>query len=349
MRSTDSSSPPRWRRLGAIGLGLVVSAGFVYLLLSQVELAELGSQISKVHLGILALSLLTDFASILFMGGRSYLLLNRPGDYTYRQSLKSVLLGYAGNVIFPLRAGELLRVGYLAREGGLAGRSCLAVVAFERVIDVFCVMALFLGTLSFTLVDIETSASLWGAAILVSAMVVFIVLVSRYPKPLRALLVRMTAVLGAKISGAIVDTYDKFADGLSGLSSLKSVLLVVLMSFGNWFLTAASIGIIFVAFDAQLPWYAPFVVVGFAALGNLLPSSPASVGTYHYFAALALTLFGLSQVEATSIAIVQHAVGTLPLTLVGVVWFFPELKRGISLVLGTADVSEDGEEAGGTE
>ena len=47
----------------------------------------------------------------------------------------------------------------------------------------------------------------------------------------------------------------------------------------------------------------------------MLPSAPGFIGTYHYFAALALGLFGVSTELAASFAIVGHAVAIIPFTI----------------------------------
>ncbi len=326
--------------MAAIAAGLGVSALFVWLLLRGLHLEELADEIVRVHLGILAVSLATDFLSLVCMSARSHVMLRGLGDYSFYQAFKSVLLGYAGNTVFPLRAGELLRVGYLAREGETSKRSCLAIVAFERLIDAFVVMAIFLATVWATLAEVTTGGSVGLLAGVLTAMVAAVLLVNRHPEPVRRFLARGFGLLGDTVREWVLDTYDRFVEGLESLSSPRKLGWVLVWTLGNWCFVAVSLWIVMLAFDLQLAWYAPLIVLGFAALGNLLPSSPGNVGTYEYFATAGLTLLGVSKVTAASYAIVQHAVGTLPMTILGIALFYPELANGAKYVLGGGEAGE---------
>ena len=49
------------------------------------------------------------------------------------------------------------------------------------------------------------------------------------------------------------------------------------------------------------------MVVIFVAFGKIIPSSPASIGTYHYMMILVLTSFQVSKEAALGCAIILHA------------------------------------------
>src|SRR5262249_49776204 len=62
---------------------------------------------------------------------------------------RAVAVGFMANNIFPLRIGELVRVGFLARETRAPAAAVLATVVLERVIDGLSVLAMALGAIAF--------------------------------------------------------------------------------------------------------------------------------------------------------------------------------------------------------
>ena len=62
---------------------------------------------------------------------------------------------------------------------------------------------------------------------------------------------------------------------------------------------------------------AGLLALGLGTLATTIPSSPGYVGTFHYFAALALRQFGTAPAVAAAFAILIHAVLWLSTTAVG--------------------------------
>ena len=87
------------------------------------------------------------------------------------------------------------------------------------------------------------------------------------------------------------------------------------------------------AFDISLGWFGPVAVVTLVSVGSMLPSAPAAVGTYHFFAQQALTLQGVDPVKAAAFAVVMHALSTLPWLLLGVPAVYHEIGAAWSRLL----------------
>ncbi len=139
---------------------------------------------------------------------------------------------------------------------------------------------------------------------------------------------RLTGWLGEGISSWITDKASRFAAGLGALSRPTRVAAGISLSWAYWLVGIAGLGTALAAFDIDLPWYAPAVVIVFITFGVALPSAPAFVGTFHYFAMLALTLMGVEQELAVSFAIVVHAFGVVPFTLLSITLLGGEILRG---------------------
>ena len=316
----------------ALAVCVIVSAIFVYLLLAKLDLREVYHEMRRVDPGILALLLITTPLGFVAMAGRSALLLRPLAPFSFFTLFKSVLVGFAGNNVLPFRVGELLRVDYLARRGPCPHSACLAVLAVERLLDVSCLVLLFFG-LATVVIDLPSTPAL-GVLTAMAAFALFtLAAVGRRPHLLTTLSRALTGWLGEALSGWITEKATRFAEGLASLGSGRRVLGALAFSWLYWLTMMLNIQVVLVAFDLYLPWHAPAVVLVFITFGALLPSTPAMIGTFHYFSSLALTLLGVEPAQAASFAIVQHAVGMVPFTLFSVALLMGDYLRG-DLVLG---------------
>jgi uncharacterized protein (TIRG00374 family) len=317
------------RRLSAFLVGLVISAGFLVLVFTKIDLDEVITELRRIDLGVMSLTLISMGLGFVMMTLRSAVLLRPLHAYRPFRLLKSVLVGFAGNNVLPFRMGELLRVEYLARHGGLPHSSCLAVVAVERMIDLFCLVLLFFSLLPVALEQRPSTATLAATgATLTAAFVLLIAIARRRERFVRGCR-RLTGWTGSRISGLVTSKADLFARGLASLGSPARIAAAAGFSGAFWLTSLTSVQLFLWAFGLDgLPWYSPVVVIVFVAFGTALPSTPAFIGTYHYFAMLALTLLGVDDARAGALAIVAHAVGIVPYTLVSIALLLGEFLRG---------------------
>lgn len=328
MQESKSSKSGK-RRAVMIALGLAISALCLFLLFRDLSIEHVLQEIARVDLVVLSLVIPLDFVAFLFIAWRTHVLFNEMSTCSYREALKSVLLGYAGNNTLPLRAGELLRVGYLARVSKTPSSACLTLVGFERILDMVIILVLFTVSVSMTALSSSATAVLWTVAPALGAVLLFLWLIRRFPERFSALARRAGGLFGSRGAEFVGGLASNVVDGLAALNSPVTMLGVLALTLANWLITAVSMSMWFFAFDLSLPWYAPLLLIGFVSFGNLLPSSPANVGTFHYFAAKALVVLGVGKATATSVAVVGHVAGTLPFTLVGIIWGFAVFAREI--------------------
>ena len=324
----NTSSQPRWKRLLAILVGLAVSSGFVVLMISGIDLARVIDEIRQVDVAVLSLTLVTSFAGFLAMATRSAVLLRPLHAYRPFQLFKSVLVSYAGNNVLPLRMGELLRIDYLARHGRCPHTSCLAVLAVERLLDLSCLVLLFFGLLPLVVVEMPSASAPGIVGAIVVASLVGLAWIGSDRQRFVKLSGQLTSWLGEGVSRWITSKAARFAEGLGALTKPTRVVAAIGLSWVYWLAGITGLGIALAAFDIDLPWYAPAVVIVFITFGVALPSAPAFIGTFHYFAMLALTLMGVDQERAVSFAVVIHAFGMVPFTLLGILLLYGEIVRG---------------------
>jgi len=332
--TAPGSDESTFRRWGGFALGVAISALFVYLTLRQIPLGTLVREISKVHLGILSLTLGTKFLGFVVMTVRSQVLFAPLDRFRFWRMFKSILVAFVGNNVLPFRAGELARIGYLAREReDVPASSAFAAVALERLLDLFTLALLFLILLSFALIDFSSEGVPQGAVVYLTTGILTVAVigalgVSYKPDLFVGVIEPVASLFGDRFSGFVTDRARHFAEGLSGLSSPGQAASVVVLSFAYWGTAIASIAVWIWAFRLSLPWHAPLVIAVFSAFATVLPSSPGFVGTYHYFVKTAVEFFGVSAAVSASFAIVGHAAAMLPFTLVGILILLRDYLEG---------------------
>ena len=315
----------RARKIALTLLGLAVSALFAWLTLRKVSLVELGRHMLAASLPILLLSLVTKLVGMTFMTLRSTVVLAGVGRFGFLQLFRSIFIVTGGNAILPLRLGEILRIGFLARTGGVSAGACLGAVALERLLDMFCLVALFAVVMPMTMLDLPAASSLWVLALVLALGMGGSLWAARRPDRVVAIAGRVAGFAGPVVGSRVQDLTGRLAQGLSSLRSTRGVVLVMLYTLGYWMASVGSAAVWLWAFDLHLPWYAAFLVLFFSALGSFLPSSPSAVGTYHFFTTQALLLVGVGRALATSVVVVGHALAFFPVALVSLPWLVIEV------------------------
>ena len=316
-----------WRRYAFLSVGALLSVGFLYLSMRHVRVDDTLTEIARVPLIAIFLDPLCRLAAMALAAIRSRLMFGGLHRFRFRTLYESVWLAFALNNSVPLRAGDLARVGFLARYGELPASSCLAVVAAERILDLLVLVIIVAATVPFLAGDLPLGSSFYFIAGLVVLSAATGVAISRRPDLFQRVCSALVRPLGKSVRAFVAQKSETFARGLSALGSASAVLGVMGATFLFWGLSMAAIEVWIWAFDLQVPWFAPGVVLGFLAFGLAIPSTPGHVGTFHFFASSAVVFLGVADTQAVSFALVYHAVAVIPLTVLGLPLLFREYSR----------------------
>jgi hypothetical protein len=237
---------------------------------------------------------------------------------------RAVAVGFMANNLFPLRIGELVRVGQLARETRTPVAAVLATVVLERVIDGLSVLAMALAAMA--LAGGETAAFrrgiVWLApvALVPLAMLGWLRAAPDSALGFAALLLRPVPVRMAEWA---VYQLRGFAAGLGGLRGGAHLARIAIQSAAIW-LVAATLPILAAIWAVDLDLGGPVRTLAaawmtLAALGAAvaLPAAPGFFGLYHSACRVALEQFGASAESALAIGTLCHAVFWVTLTGLG--------------------------------
>ncbi|MEX2221703.1 MAG: lysylphosphatidylglycerol synthase transmembrane domain-containing protein [Candidatus Rokuibacteriota bacterium] len=311
---------PSSRRLAKILLGLAVSAGLLVYVFWDVDLRAIATRLRGTLWGFLALSIALNFVSMWLRAWRwSYLF---PPDTRPRRLFRALLIGYMGNNLLPLRAGELVRT-YVASRHGPRFWTTFATVVVERVLDGLALGLILAGLLLLVAVpgEVRWSIGIFLAVDLV-AMVV-LVAIAAAPGTCRVLIETFFHRIGW-LERRLLDLLGTMTEGLRGLRTARHALPITLSSVGIWLFLALSVWAAMRAAHLDLPLVASWTVLAFLGLGVSLPSSPGFVGVVQAATVLALALFAVPRTEALSFSLLMHASQFFPVTAVGLLYLLLE-------------------------
>lgn len=304
-----------WRRLAQILLGLAVSAGLLVFCFWNVDLGVIAARLRETLWTFLVLSIVLAFASIWARAWR-WAYLFPPGSRP-SHLFRSLLIGYMGNNLLPLRAGEVVRIYVASRHGPRFGTT-FATVVVERVLDGLALGLIVAGLLFVVPVTTEMR---WSIAILLAvdlAALVVLVMIAAAPRVCRVLIETIFHRVGW-LERRLLALLGTMTEGLRGIRAPRHAIPLALSSVGIWLTLALSVWTAMHAAHLNLPLVASWVVLAFLGLGVSLPSSPGFVGVIQAATVLALALFAVPRAEALSFSLLFHASQFFPITAAGLV------------------------------
>lgn len=320
------------RKRLTLAFGITLSAVFLALAFRGLRLEQFWSSLAAVYLPGLLAATAVYCAAVVVIALRWQFLLRALKHVPLSALTQLVFIGYMGNNVYPLRAGEALRILLLRRNHGLPLLRSTTIVAIERLFD-GCVMLSFV-LFSLLLIDIDSDEieTIVGitAPLFALALLIALSLATR-PSMLRRVVALALGLLPRRIGEVVARSSEELLAGLEGLRRPSHLVGAVACSYLTWGIEAGAYYIVMHSFDLQFSYAVALLLVGAVNLAGLIPASPGQVGVYEFVVISILVALGIAVPLATACAVVVHITIWLPTTAAGVVFL---LKQG----LGWADV-----------
>ncbi|TDJ02502.1 MAG: flippase-like domain-containing protein [Caldithrix sp.] len=311
-------------------IGTLVSFVFLYFTFRQVDFQEMMNAIKSANY----LWLLPAFAAMLFShwlrAVRWRYLLEPIKPIKISPVFSALMIGYAANNVFPLRMGEFLRAFAIGKSQKISKSSAFATVFVERFILDFVPLLLILA-LTFSLFASILGDEIKYGGYLISVITCFVIaLVMVLTKWTDATVEKLRQILPAKLFKYVEHFLPSFTKGCMVFNKTEHFLAITILTFLVWGLYILSIYFSFFIFGFPekygLGISASLLVLVFASFGIMIPASPGYVGTFHYFCALSLNALGagIPDGEVKSFALVSHLMNMLPISIIGLVYFWRE-------------------------
>lgn len=312
-------------------LGLLLSILLLWWVLRRVELAEVWLHLRTANMTLLALAAV--LGTLIFpLRARRWRPILDPiaPNLPLRPLWFSTAIGMMANNILPARVGELARAFSLSRiTRRVTFSAAFASIAVDRVFDALIVLLLLAIAIldpalpSERLVGGRPIANWVGlGTFIMVGIVTMLYAVVLFPGRIVSIFELFVRKLAPRFEERGRNTLKSFLSGLSVLRAPGRFASVLGWTIAHWLLNAFAFWVAFQAVGIDAPYSAALVLQGIIAIGVAVPSSPGFFGVFEAFAVVGLGLYGIPATLATSWAIAFHIVTFIPITLIGLFYFF---------------------------
>ncbi len=310
-------------------VGVVISLIFLALAFNGLNPSAVWANISAANPLLLIAAAVWFFASTIAIAARWGALLTSAKRLPLGALFRLVCITYMGNNVYPLRAGEVLRIALVNRDHGIPLARITTTVLIERIFDGLVMLSFIIIALPLTGIaspEVQTVANA-AAPLFGVALIVFFVLAAQ-PNLMRRLIALISGILPARLGEIVRGLGDDVIAGFEGLRTPAHLAGAVGYSYLSWVLHAGVFWLVAFAFGLDVDLPLMLLVVGVVNLAGLIPASPGQIGVYEFFVILVMTAAGIANETATAYALVVHVVIWLPVTLLG---FYFLVRRGLSI------------------
>lgn len=322
------------RALPRLLVGLLISAAFLALVISRVDLAQVGSALRGASLGVLVVTLGVVAFDLMVRAFRWRVLLAAivPSPPSVLRAASYLTIGFMANAILPARLGDVARAYLAGRAFGAARLATFGTVMVERVSD--GLIMVFLALVSSLLVvgasqvrDLQSQALVLVLLVVAGSvgLVVMWLALRRGPLSRTRLGTGARSMLGRLGAGAGALRTARGAALVVGATAVAATTACITSA-----LVAASVGLTL----------SPEQVVLFTsgiALSLAIPAAPSSLGTFEFAGVLILTSFGATAEVGLATILLVRLVTTVPLALAGLVVTWATHLRPSTMFAPAAD------------
>ena len=303
-----------------IVLPLLIAGAILYYMYRDFDFAEVG-RIFRDEMNIWWL-----FATLIpitlshIMRGLRWLITLEPLGYKPKagDSIDSIFIAYASNILIP-RVGEVSRCAVLTKYDGVPFSKALGTLVAERLVDMLLVL-IFVCTVLLTQMGVfasffaETGTNEDAIVGLLTSPKTYIVVLG----VMAALFALWAVMRKTVIYSKMMKQLRNFVDGLLSLKTMHRKGLFLFYTVGIWICYFLEFYLAFFCFPftAELGMVKAMVIFAAISLAIVIPT-PNGAGPWHFVVISMLTLYGVSQINASSFALIVHAFQTLGVIMLG--------------------------------
>ncbi len=308
-RLPESAAARQWRS----ALGYVLAGACLAWVVYHIHPKHLVQGISQLRWPFVVLGIASDNFGYVLQGLRWRLLLKPVARVRIKRTIQGIFIAVFTSDVFPLRFGEIARAYLMSRWTSISVAEIIPSMVVERMFDGFWLAAgigfvtLFLPLPAYLRTGAQIFAGTIGALV-----ILFIYSVLREEREIEAGVWKRHRRLFRKISYFI----DEVAIGLQKIGFSATFYVALAVSFAALALQALGVWLLIHAYGLPLTLLEGVIVFLVIRVGIVVPSAPANLGTYQFFAALGLQLLGIDSGVAGGFSFVLFFVLSLP------VWAF---------------------------
>jgi len=302
-------------------LGVLISIIGLYYAFRQINFWELWVSLKNVNFFLITIAIVILLLSNVIRAWRWQILVKPINDVSFEPAFSSIMIGYFGNSVLPFRMGEFLRAYVVADKISLTASTAFGTIVIERILDFIGLSAVIL--LIMTVYPLKTigGSIIFGVIVLSLTAFIFIYLFGGLKSTL-LVKIEKSSLLQFGLLRKILLFIKNILDGATTIRATNKLGIILLYTLIIWIMYYCSTYLATIATGIELEWFEIGVLLISTTLAISIPAAPGYVGTYHAAAVYILTnLFNVDRLDAQAAAIILHAVGTIPIVIIGAGYF----------------------------
>lgn len=242
----------------------------------------------------------------------------------FKRFWQAVNIGYLGNLIYPARAGEILKMLALHHFTGLVFGRAAASAVIDRMIDLISAGLLTMVILWIHGDKINSTIANSVITIFIISLVILIILILT----VNFLQTKAQQWTPPPRWQRWQQWYLHALEAIQAFRQVHNLLFILPLSLFTFMLDYYYMWLLMGAFNWSLPYEAAMTTGVFIVIGISLPSAPGYIGIYQVACVLALALYGIPEAQAVAYSIVLQLLG---FGIIGVQGMLVMLYCGFSL------------------
>ena len=293
----------------------------LYYAFNKVDVSQLWFYLKTANIFYIVLSILLIIFSVAIRAERWQLLLEPFQKISFRPLFSSTMIGYFGNAVMPFRFGELLRAYSISTTRKIDVSAAFGTILLERLLDMLgLVFTMFIFSWFYPFEHGGKNAMI---IVGVSSISLFYFILWLGIKQSGFFLnVKKLSFLKATLIQRLLTIMNKIVDGITSIKDTKHIGQIIIHTIFIWVVYFFATYSVILATNISINWVGVGVILVSTSLALAIPAAPGGIGTYHAAAIYILTsYFFIDRVESQAFAVILHAVGFLPLMLIGFIFF----------------------------
>jgi uncharacterized protein (TIRG00374 family) len=298
---------------------------------------EVSASLQKARAVYIISAVLIVCLGYLLRAKRWQVLLDPITESSLKELFATTAVGFTA-VFFIGRAGEIVRPMWLPmRDKRVRPSAALVTLVVERIFDLAAIICFF--AVNLFLMDLPAGREnefayikMVGNLMLVGVVLGFISLIiyQRISSKFIDLVQKLTdrKFIPGKIRSVLLSILRQLGKALGILRDWKEIVAVSFWTLTLWLAIALPTWLVILAFDIPLTFSGALFVMGWAALGSIVPTPGGAAGAFHAATAGGLIFLNVAQEQAAAVSIAMHLVYFAPAVIFGLYYL---LRGDISI------------------
>ena len=293
----------------------------LYYAFNKVDVSQLWFYLKTANIFYIVLSILLIIFSVAIRAERWQLLLEPFQKISFRPLFSSTMIGYFGNAVMPFRFGELLRAYSISTTRKIDVSAAFGTILLERLLDMLgLVFTMFIFSWFYPFEHGGKNAMIIVGVTSISLF--YFILWLGIKQSGFFLNLKKLSFLKATLIQRLLTILNKIVDGITSIKDTKHIGQIIIHTIFIWVVYFFATYSVILATNISINWVGVGVILVSTSLALAIPAAPGGIGTYHAAAIYILTsYFFIDRVESQAFAVILHAVGFLPLMLIGFIFF----------------------------